>query len=153
MLLRVYLQFFLFPVFLVVWLEKFVQLCSRNFPLQCFKFAILLKMRLIIWYGSSPPVWRRCQRRHPECIQFNAMDVHYGHVRECKGVGIPSQHHLRLLPGPSGACASSIRHDNERDDMQCPTRVSPWTPSMEYCLWQHPKGGCPTRSKCHLLCW
>ncbi len=36
--------------------------------------------------------------------------------------------------------------------MRNPVKVNPWTPALEYCLWQHPEGIHPTIGKYHLLC-
>ncbi len=48
--------------------------------------------------------------------------------------GKTPQHHMGLLSGLGGTCANSIRQDKKRDDMRCPTRVSFWTPALEYRL-------------------
>ncbi len=96
----------------------------------------------------------RCsyQPQYTKCIQFDAMDSDCGGARECPGVGIPLQHHPGLLPGPGSACTNSIGHDEERDDMLCPARISPCTPALEYHLWWFPEGGNSTMVEHHLLC-
>ncbi len=80
------------------------------------------------------------------------MDAH-GSTSEYKVVSIPPQHHPGLLLRPDGACANSIKHNKERNDMWSATRVSPWTPAMEYHLLQYPEGRSSTGHKYHLLCW
>ncbi len=62
------------------------------------------------------------------------MCANYGCDRECKGAGIPLQHHLGLLPTLGGACINSMgldkklhvgsihRHIYRKLDVQLPIR-------------------------------
>ncbi len=78
-----------------------------------------------------------------------SLDIQNAHnSMSCKGAGILPQHHPELLPRLSNACANSIGHDKKRDDMTVREGLV-----LGPLLWNI-GGGCPTRSKYHLLhCW
>ncbi len=64
--------------------------------------------------------------------------------QQCKGAGIPHQHHPGLLQRLGSACTNNIGHDKEKDDTQFFTRFGPWTPALEYHPSLHPEEGCST---------